>query len=184
MALSAAFPQHEAPRPLPGAQRSPDLRAVRKVCTALSARRLAFAPSFGCGMGLGYVAGWMALERAVTDRTLAAAATIGGAAALSAALALIAAHLLRRRPWSARFAATLILLLGGTVGFASVAAGTHLAWSQHSLLELPLHITALILAIQIAATLYGFLALAAPLVLPLALPLIAAFAVLIARHPR
>jgi hypothetical protein len=172
------------PARFPARNISPDLRGVRKVCIALSPRRLALVPAFGCGMGLGYIAGWTALERAVTDRTLAAAATIGGAATLSAALALIAAHLLRQRPWSARFAASLILLLGGTVGFASVAAGTHLAWTQHTLLELPLHITALILAIQIAATLYGVLALAAPLVLPFALPLVAAFAVLIARSPR
>jgi hypothetical protein len=180
MVLRAASPQHHSLRQLAAAQHP---RAL-PVDMGVSARRLALAPAFGCGMGLGYIAGWMALDRAVTDRTLAAAATIAGAAALCALLALAASYVLRRRPWSARFAASLVLLLGGTVGFASVAAGTHLAWAQHALLELPLHITVLILAIQIAAALYGFLALAAPLVLPFALPLVAAFAVLIARHPR
>jgi hypothetical protein len=55
---------------------------------------------------------------------------------------------------------------------------------QHALLELSLHRALLIVAIQIAATLYGFLALAAPLILPLGLPLVVLFALLFASRSR
>jgi len=50
--------------------------------------------------------------------------------------------------------------------------------------ELPLHIVFLVLLIISTGALYGFLAIAAPLILPLGLPLIAAVAALIAYRPR
>jgi hypothetical protein len=55
---------------------------------------------------------------------------------------------------------------------------------QHDFVELPLEIALAILALNVAAALYGFLALAAPLILPLGAPLIALFAFLIARPAR
>jgi hypothetical protein len=146
--------------------------------------RLLLAPAFGAGIALIYLAGWVALDRVVTARAAAAAVVIGGAAALAAALALFAAFLLRRGPWTARFAASLIVLLAGTGGFATVTAGAYLAWVQHALLEIPVQIALLILALQIAAALYGFLALAAPLILPLGLPLAVLVALVAAGRPR
>jgi hypothetical protein len=135
-------------------------------------------------MALAFAAGWIGLGRDFSARTLSAALTIAVAAALAAVLALIAARLLARKPWSARFAAALILLVAGSGGLASLFIGVETAWATHPMAELPLHIVLLILLIVSTGALYGFLAIAAPLILPLGLPLIAAFAVLMARRPR
>ena len=146
--------------------------------------RVFLAPAFGAGMALAFAAGWIGLGRDFSARTLSAALTIAVAAALAAALALTAARLLAQKPWSARFAAALILLVAGSGGLASLFIGIETAWATHPLTELPLHIALLILLIISTGALYGFLALAAPLILPLGLPLIAAFAALIAHRPR
>jgi hypothetical protein len=135
-------------------------------------------------MALAFAAGWIGLGRDFSARTLSAALSIAVAAALAAALALIAARLLARKPWSARFAAALILLVAGSGGLASLFIGIETAWATHPMAELPLHIVLLILLIVSTGALYGFLAIAAPLILPLGLPLIAAFAVLMAHRPR
>src|SRR5688572_1582732 len=51
--------------------------------------RALLAPAFGAGMALAFAAGWIALGRDFSARTLSAALTIAVAAALAAALALI-----------------------------------------------------------------------------------------------
>lgn len=135
-------------------------------------------------MAMSFIAGWLALDRAFTGRVLTAAIYIGVAGMLSAAAALATGFILRRKPWSARFAAALLLLTAGTGGLAALQAGVRTAWIQHALPELPIEIALLILAINIAAALYGFLAIAAPLILPLGLPLIVMSAFLIARASR
>src|SRR5688572_29920217 len=73
--------------------------------------RALLAPAFGAGLALAFAAGWIGLGRNFTARTLSAALTIAVAAALAAGLALLAARVLAQKPWSARFAAALILLV-------------------------------------------------------------------------
>jgi hypothetical protein len=145
---------------------------------------LLLPPTFGIALGASFLIGWVSLGRAVTDRTLAACAYLAVAGAIAAGVAMIAAHLLRRRPWSARFAAALVVLTAGTVGLAASFIGAQLAWGFHDLTELPVHIVLLILAIQAASALYGFLAIAGHIILPLGVPLTAAFALFIARPTR
>jgi hypothetical protein len=146
--------------------------------------RVLLAPAFGAGMAMAFAAGWIGLGRDFTARAFSAALTIAVAAALAALLALIAARLLAQKPWSARYAAALILLVAGSGGLASLFIGMEMAWATHPMTELPLHIAFLVLLIISTGALYGFLAIAAPLILPLGLPLIAAFAALIAHRPR
>ncbi len=102
----------------------------------------------------------------------------------SAAVALIAVWLLRRRPWTARLAATLVILFAGTVGVATAAMAAQLILRHHHLSEIPLKIAFLVVALSTAGELYTVLSAAAPLTLPLGLPAVAVFAVLIARPPR
>jgi hypothetical protein len=135
-------------------------------------------------LGASFLAGWLLLDRAITGRTLTAFLCIAVAGAISAALAVIAAHMLRRRPWSARFAAVLIVLTAGTVGLAATFIAAPMAWGFHDLTALPIRVVLLVLAIQTVSALYGFLAIAGLLMLPLALPLTAAFALFIARPSR
>ena len=59
-----------------------------------------------------------------------------------------------------------------------------LVLTHHRLSEIPLRIALIILAVSSASALYNVLAIAAPLIMPLGLPLIALFAWLIARSPR
>jgi hypothetical protein len=54
----------------------------------------------------------------------------------------------------------------------------------HDLSEVPIRIAIDILGYSTAGALHGVLAIAAPLTLPLGLPLIALFAILIAKNPR
>jgi hypothetical protein len=145
---------------------------------------LLLTPAFGIALGASFLVGWLLLDRAITGRTLTAFLCIAAAGAVSAALAVIAAHLLRRRPWSARFAAVLIVLTAGTVGLAAMFMAAPMAWGFHHLTDLSIRIVLLVLAIQAASALYGFLTVAGPLMLPLWIPLTAAFALFIARPPR
>jgi hypothetical protein len=56
--------------------------------------------------------------------------------------------------------------------------------TYHRLSEIPIKIAILILGISGAGALYNVLAIAAPLILPLGLPLVLVFAALLARGPR
>jgi hypothetical protein len=135
-------------------------------------------------MALVYAASWIGLDRDFTARTLTATLYIGMASALAGAMALLAVRVLAQKPWSARFAASLILLIGATAAGASLFIGIEVAWATHPMRELPLRIVMTILLIIGASALYGFLALAGPLLLPLGLPLVAIVAWLMARPPR
>lgn len=146
--------------------------------------RTLLAPIFGVAMALCFATGWLLLERAFTSRTLFACLYVAAAAALSAGLALAAARILARRPWSARFAASLALLIAGTGGLTSLFMAIEPAWTSHPLAELPPQTVLLILATIGAASLYSFLAIAGLLMLPLGLPVMALFAALIARGTR
>jgi hypothetical protein len=156
----------------------------RGTAPRLSLARVALAPAFGAALALCYLAGWLALERALTARVGTAMIYIGVAAMLSAAAALLASRLLAGRPWSARFAAALLALVVGTTGLASLFMTVELAWTTHPLPDLPLHVVFLIIAFIGIGALYGFLAIAGHLILPLGLPIVALFALLIARPPR
>lgn len=135
-------------------------------------------------MALCFAAGWLFLGRAFTGRTLTACFYVAVASTLAAAAALVAARILARRHWSARFAAAVILLVVGVGGLTPIFMAMQMAWAFHDLSELPLHIFVLVLALMGAAALYNFLAIAGLLILPLGLPAIALFAVLIARTTR
>jgi hypothetical protein len=142
------------------------------------------APAFGVAIALSFALGWIAFGRAFTPRTATAATYFGLAGMLSAGAALIAARLLCNRPWSVRMAAALICLLVGTTGFASLFTMLHVVFGFHDFSEIPIPIALIILGISGVGALYNVLAIAAPLIMPLGLPLIALFAVLIAKNPR
>ena len=135
-------------------------------------------------MALSYTVGWLAYGREFTARTATADAYFALAGALAAGAALIAARLFRNRPWSVRMAAALICLLVGTTGFASLFTMLHVVFGFHDFSEIPIPMALIILGISGAGALYNVLAIAAPLIMPLGLPMIALFAVLIAKNPR
>ena len=146
--------------------------------------RTLLAPLFGAAMGLAYAAALLALDRPLTPRALLAVAAVAVAAMLAAVAALVAMRLLSRRPWSARFAAALLIPITGIGGLTSLLLGFHTAWLTHPLPELPLHHVVIIVVIISAGTVYGFLSLATYFILPLGAPLLLLFAVSIARRPR
>ncbi len=146
--------------------------------------RALLAPAFGAAIALSFTLGWLALDRAFTPRTMTAAAYFALAGTLSAGAALVAMRLLARRPWSARMAAALVCLVAGTAGLASVFMMLELVLTFHDLSEVPIPIAIVILGYTSAGALHSVLAIAAPLILPLGLPMIALFAILIAKNPR
>ena len=111
-------------------------------------------------------------------------ACFAAAGMLSASLALLATYLLRRRPFGARMAATLFLLLLGTAGLSTLFMTLKVVLTFHRLNEIPVEIAILVLGIAGLGALYNVLTIAAPLILPLGLPATAVFAFLIARRPR
>jgi hypothetical protein len=143
-------------------------------------RPAALALAFALGMAASFVTGWLALERPLTPSTAKAACFIAMAAALAAGGALPAVAWLRRRPWSARFAAAFAILTVGTVAGASLLIAVERIFVSHPLGEAPLEIVLLVLAIVGAGSLYAFLSIAAYLMLPLGLPIIVATALLVA----
>jgi hypothetical protein len=148
------------------------------------ARALLLPAACGLAMASSFAAGVLLLDRAFTGRTLAAAVHIGIAAAIAAALALLAVHLLRPRRWPARFAISIVLLSAGTCALASLTMGVGTAWTRHTLTDLALADAARVVLINVAAALYTFLTVAAPLILPAGVPLVVLFAALVARTPR
>jgi hypothetical protein len=146
--------------------------------------RLLLAPAFGAAIAISYLLAWLFLERAFTQRVLTATFYFAVAGTLSAGAALAGVHLFSKRRLSARFAAALICLLAGTAGFAILFFTLDIVLSHHRLSELPIRISLIILGISGAGTAYSMLALAAPIILPLGIPLIAIFAFVIARRPR
>lgn len=146
--------------------------------------RALLAPAFGALIGLSYALGWLFLERAFTPRMLTATLYFAVAGTLSAGAGLIGAHLLSKRRESARIAVVAICLVAGTTGFAALFLTLDIVLTHHRLSEIPIRVSLIILGISGAGALYNLLAIAAPLILPLGVPVIALFAVLIARTPR
>ena len=62
--------------------------------------------------------------------------------------------------------------------------GVETAWTRHSLAELAVADAARVVLTNVAVALYAFLTVAAPVMLPAGVPLLALFAALIARTPR
>ena len=145
-------------------------------------RRAAFLapPLFGFAMAVAFAAAWLATGRTVTEEAVAASLVIAVASAVSCGAAFLAGHLLRRRPWSARFSAALVMLITGTAALSSGAVGAHLAWTTHPLLELSPKLVLIILVLSSVGALYGFLTIPAYLLLPLGVPLMIATAAWIA----
>jgi hypothetical protein len=115
---------------------------------------------------------------------LTAASYFAIAGTVSAGVGLIAAHLLSKRRGNARIAAVLICLVAGTAGFATLFFTLDIVLTHHRLSEIPIRISLIILGISGAGTMYTMLAVAAPIIVPLGLPMIVLFALLIARTPR
>ena len=134
-------------------------------------------------MALAFTMAWIALGRVVTPRALAAGLTIAVASGASAAVALLAARLLARRGWSARFAAASLMLISGTAVLTAGLIGAHTAWTTHPLLELSPKLVLIIVALSSVGSLYSFLAIAGFLILPLGVPLIFLAAALVANQP-
>ena len=141
-------------------------------------------PAFGAAIALSYVLPWLALGRAFSPRVLTATLYFALAGALASAVALLAARLFARRPWSARIAAVVICLAGGTAGFVALFLTLQIVLSHHRLSEIPIRILLIILAISGASETYNVLSIAAPLILPLGVPAILLFALLISGKPR
>ena len=157
----------------------------REEAAAEQTLRVFLAPAYGALIALSYALGWLFLERAFTPRVLGATVYLALAGMLSAGAALVAAKLLAGRSWSARLAAAASCLLIGTVGLASVMMTLEMVLTHHRLTEIPIRVSVVILGISGAgAFLPSVLTIAAPIILPLRVPLIAFFAVLIARAPR
>ncbi len=108
----------------------------------------------------------------------------GLAAALSAGVTIFANRLLARRPWSARFAAALFLLLLGTAGLSTFFMTLEDTLTSHQRYRFTILFKLWIFAVSGVGELYNVLAIAARLLLPLGLPLTVLFAILIARKPR
>jgi hypothetical protein len=124
-------------------------------------------------MGIGLLASLIALGRPLTGSSIAAVLSVAIAAGVSAASALVSARLLRSRPWTARYACSLLLLIGGTGALSALIVATEMAWRYGHLAHAPPHVIHLILANLGVVALYYFLSIVGPLVLPLGLPLIA-----------
>ena len=127
---------------------------------------------------------WLFLDRSFTSRVLTATLYFALAGTLSAGAGLIGAQFLSKRRESARIAAVLVCLVAGTTGLAVLFFTLDVVLTRHSLSEFPIHVSLIILGISGAGTTYSMLSIAAPIILPLGLPVIALFAVLIARTPR
>jgi hypothetical protein len=145
--------------------------------------RALLAPAFGAAIAISYALAWLFLERAFTPRVLIATFYFALAGTLSAGAGLVSARLFSKSRFTVRIAAVLICLVAGTAGFATLFFTLDIVLSHHRLSEIPIRISLVILGISGAGTAYSMLALAAPIILPLGVPLIAIFAVLIARMP-
>ena len=146
--------------------------------------RVLLAPMFGLMMGLCLAGAWRLVDRPLTGGTLLASLFLAAAATISAGVALAIAARLRRLPWSARFAAAFVPLAGGTLGLTAFFMMMHMVTAGHDLTEVPVRVLVAIMVINTAAALHHFLSLAGLAMLPFALPVIVAFAALVARDAR
>ena len=146
--------------------------------------RVLLAPAFGAAIAASYLLAWLFLERAFSPRVLTAMLYFALAGTLAAGVGLAGVRFLSKRRESVRIAAALICLVAGTAGFATLIFTLDIVLAHHRLSEIPIRISLIILAISGAGTAYSMLAVAAPIILPLGVPLIALFTVLIARTPR
>lgn len=149
--------------------------AVRTLLTALG---------FGAAMGLCFNAAWLLLDRALTGDTLIATFYLTAAGTISAGLALTLVARLHRRPWTSRFAAAFVILAAGTGALTAFFIMTQTVTASHDLTEMPVRVALLVMSLSTATALYNFLTMAGLAVLPFALPLIVAFAYLIAHDAR
>lgn len=122
---------------------------------------------------------WLSLGRAVTPRLAVAVLLFGFCAAAAALAASALVRWMPRSPYSARFAAAVVTLLLGTAGLMCAVMTVETA-SEHLFEGLSAKTLGLILAYTGAASLYNFLAVAGWVLLPLGLPVIVAFAGLLA----
>jgi hypothetical protein len=135
-------------------------------------------------MGFCFLVSLVALGRPLTGGSLAAVLSVAASACVSAAVAMVSARLLQMRPWTARYACSLLMLIGGTGALSALLVAIEMAWRYGHLAHAAPHVILLILANLGIVALYYFLSIAAPLILPVGLPLFAGMAALIARRRR
>jgi hypothetical protein len=146
--------------------------------------RFMLSPLYGILIGLAFIGPWLVLGRTLTARSAFASLCFVLAAALAAGCTSAAMRIVVRRPWSARFAAALFILIAGTAGLATLfmTLGRLLAYDH--VMQIPLRWVVIVIGTAGATTLYDVLSIAAPMMLPFALPLVVLFALLFARPPR
>lgn len=135
-------------------------------------------------MAMCFAGAWLLLDRALTRDALLAALFLAAAGTISAGLAFGVGAKLRHLAWTARFSAAWVLLSAGTLGFTAVFMMVHTVLGHHDLSEVPVRMVFAIMVISTAAALHNFLTLAGLAILPFALPVIVAFAALVARDSR
>ena len=147
-------------------------------------RALLTALGFGLAMGLCFNAAWLLLDRALTGDTLIATLYLAAAGTISAGMALAVVAFLHRCPWTSRFAAAFVILVAGTGALTAFFIMTQTVTAAHDLTEMPLRVALVVMGLSTATALYNFLTMAGLAILPFALPLIVAFASLIASDAR
>ena len=136
---------------------------------------------FGLGTAAALAVSWLVLGRGVSHKLELALAFLFASGTVAAWTVECLMRLMRRSMASARFSAALLVLLLATAGiFCSVT--TALVLREHLGEGLPLHILLLIFFYAGGASLYTWLAVGGWLLLPLGLPLILGYAVVLARH--
>ena len=129
-------------------------------------------------------AAWLLLGRAVTAPVGLAMAFLAVAALAAALAAQISVAVLHNQPWTSRFAAATLILVVGTVGTTSALLMAQTVLASYDFTDVPAGMVVRILMVSGAAALYNFLTMAGLVILPFSLPLIAAFAWVIARRRR
>ena len=120
-------------------------------------------------------------ERPLTFDMLEVTLLLGLAGTGAALAAGVANRLLARRPFSARFAAVILVAVAGTIIIVSLLIGAHMVWSVRSD-GISHMLRTMVVGPAVAA--YSFLGTTGLILMPLAFPLVLVVAWLLARKPR
>lgn len=149
-------------------------------------RGAGLAVSLLCGalFALCFLGGWLLVGRPLSSRSVTVTLYIAASATLSSGAALHLMGRFRRRPWTARFAAALFVLLAGPAVLSSFFMAVQEGLHSPTLTEVPLRLAFLLAGLLGAGAIYTFLAVAGPLMLPLGLPLALLLAAVMSRSGR
>jgi hypothetical protein len=147
-------------------------------------RAPAFGALYGIAVGLAFIPGALWLRGGIDGRLgLAIGLFTAGAACAGTLSAWFLPSISRRKPFSARFSAALILLMLSTAAFQALLLFLHRAVYAAKWWVEPLTLHWFIaLAMNAAGTAFYYVALGLPMLLPAGLPLLFASAALLARR--